>query len=155
MTTNKENLAKVFFDLSGQDFGPGAESVWAEYVKDNYFRIDNSPLYVYGVSYNDIVAVTVKEENLFFESVVKRGGYSTLRVFFKISDPNPTFIKEQLQPFVDIGCGYEGNGKRLYAIDVPPQVDVAKVIEILKDGENIGKWEYEEGYIHNPDHGSH
>jgi hypothetical protein len=82
----------------------------------------------------------VKEENLFFKSVVKRGGHSTLRVFFKISDPNPEFIKEQMQAFLDIGCAYEGNGKRLYAIDVPPPTDVEKVISLLKQGENIGKW---------------
>lgn len=143
-----DKLTKVFFDLSGQDHAPGAESVWAQHVRENEFRIDNSPLHVYAISYNDIVSVSTKENNFFFESVVKRGGHSTLRVFFKISKPDLDFIKEQLRPFLNLGCSYEGDGKKLYAIDVPPEVDIRKVKSLLEEGENIGKWEYEEGYVH-------
>lgn len=148
MSVGNEKLAKVFFDLSDTAWGEMTESVWAEHIKENQFRIDNNPFHAYGVSYNDIVSVKVKENNLFFDSVVQRGGHSTFRVFFKISDPNPAFIKEQLQPFLDIRCSYEGDGKRLYAIDVPPETDIEKVIQHLKAGENIGKWEYEEGYVY-------
>lgn len=148
---DNKKLVKVFFDLLGEKHAPGTESVWAEHVKHNQFRVDNNPLYMYGVSYNDIVSVNVRENNLFFDSVVQRGGHSTFRVFFKISDPNPDFIKEQLQPFLDMGCSYEGDGKRLYAIDVPPEVNVEEIVQHLKVGENIRKWEYEEGYVYKHD----
>lgn len=142
----KGNLVKVFFELDING-GPGSESMWAEPVKDNEFRLDNIPFFAYGVSYNDTIQVTVREDNLFFESVVRRGGHSTFRVFLKISDLETKFIEKQFQPFVDLGCSYEGNGQRLFSIDVPPTVDLKKVVDLLEEGENISKWEYEEGYV--------
>jgi len=45
--STREKLAKVFFDLSGTSSATGAESLWAEHIKENLFRIDNIPLCVY------------------------------------------------------------------------------------------------------------
>lgn len=144
----EEKLAKIFFDLKSTGWDIEAESVWGEHTRDNQFIIRNIPLHAYGVSLGDTVSVVVKENNLYFDTVVQRGGHSTLRVFLKVSESVEDFVRQQLKPFGELNCAYEGDGKRLYTIDVPPSTDVEKVIQILREGENKKKWEYEEAYVY-------
>lgn len=101
-------------------------------------------MYVYGISYGDIISACMKDNNFFFDGVTKREGHSTYRIFVNSYTKE---ITEDLKEFERVGCGYEGDGKRLFAIDVPPNVDVIKVRSLLLDGEKKGKWEWEIGYV--------
>lgn len=42
------------------------------------------------------------------------------------------------------------NVGRLYAIDISPGVDIARVYKIMEELENQGVWEFEEGHYFNP-----
>jgi hypothetical protein len=143
---SKANLIKLFIEWTDQDFGVRTESVWAEGLSANTFRIDNVPFFVYGLSCNDVVVADIKEENFFLNKVIERGGHSTLRVFFRESHQ-----KEQevlIEKLNQLGATIERAYEKLIAIDIPSNVDIDPIIELLKNGESLGAWEYEVGYVH-------
>jgi hypothetical protein len=57
-------LAKVRFDLDADDWhGHGSETLWAsplERTEWRTFRIENSPFFTQGISYQDIVSATLE-----------------------------------------------------------------------------------------------
>jgi hypothetical protein len=143
------NLVKVSFVLSDTGWGWKEESMWALHVQStDIFKLDNIPLLAYGICQGDIFRAKLSENGNFnFEEVVEHRGHSTLRIIFKekLSEDK---IKLLLQTFNDLGCNYEGNGSKLFAIDVPKDADLQSVLEVLKQGEANGVWDYEEGYIY-------
>jgi hypothetical protein len=76
---------KIAFETDGNAWhGMTAEHLWATPVGISLYRLENSPLYAYGISYQDVV---VARENagasLRFVSVQDSGGHSTYRVVLK------------------------------------------------------------------------
>ena len=140
---------KVVFDLQGSPIG--AESLWATKVWADKYRLENSPLYVYGYSLGDIVAVTEQEGVLMVSGPSARGGHSTYRVFLEagVEISSSVFVAYWTQ-LASLGCTYEGARGRLLAIDVPPSADIASVYSILENGEATGVWEFEEGHCGHP-----
>lgn len=143
----KDNLVKIFFKWTDPDRGLMSESVWAESLSSDKFRINNVPFFAYGISYNDIVSAKIKENIFIFDELVKRGGHSTLRVFFSSEDNS---MQEELFTELNtLGATVERATGQLVAIDIPPSINLQPIIELLKDGESKGVWNYEEGYIAN------
>ena len=89
---------------------------------------------------------------LIFLRIVSRGGHSTYRIRLPIgSDHN--FFLEQWLALEKLGCTYEGSSastKRLYALDIPPNANVAAVYLVLEKGEQEGIWEFEEAHYCEP-----
>jgi Domain of unknown function (DUF4265) len=79
--------------------------------------------------------------------VIKHEGHSTFRLIFK---EELTIFKqfEAITPLHELGCHFDKALYNMFAINVPPQTDLAQVVKLLKQGEEKGIWEYEEGYIH-------
>ena len=75
-------LVKVRFPLPAEDQARGveAENLWAEPVGGGRFRIENTPFYVYGVSFQDVVLADESAERLSFREVTSRGRHSTYRI---------------------------------------------------------------------------
>ena len=74
------SLVKLFFELpAGSPIG--AESLWGAKTSEGRYRLDNSPLYVYGFSLGDVVSAVEKEGILKVQRLCIRGGHSTYRVF--------------------------------------------------------------------------
>jgi hypothetical protein len=74
-------LVKVKFVLDpGEWHGSATETLWAAPVGQNQYRLENSPFYAFGVSYQDVVAAQRTDNELEFVSVVSRGGHSTYRI---------------------------------------------------------------------------
>lgn len=48
---------------------------------DGGFELENSPFYVYGVSYRDVVEAEFGTDVLTFTRVLRRGGHSTYRPY--------------------------------------------------------------------------
>lgn len=143
-----DNLVKVFFERKeGDDYN--SESMWAEGLNRDTFRLDNVPFFIYGISCNDIFDTYLKEDNFFFKSIVKRGGHSTLRIFFfkQNEEEQQIFI----QKIHDLGGAVERSSKTYIAIDIPSGVDISQVIDLCKSGEEKGLWEYEEKFIYKQD----
>jgi hypothetical protein len=116
-------LVKVaFVDEQG-----GVESLWAFDLGHGRYKLDNTPWFQYGVSYQDVVAASVRNEGLFFDEVLEKSGYRTLRVRSDEDVP-----KSLLETLVGLGCKYEGARPSFIAIDVPAEVELSAATNVLK-----------------------
>ncbi len=140
-------LVKVEFDL-GKDhwLGYETETVWADNLPGNRCRIRNSPIYIKGVSFGDIVFARKHGQKLKFRGVSIRSGHSTCRTIAENPLNDVSFLKFW-NPIESLGCTFENTaiGKRvLLAVDVPPEADIFRTYELLSEGENNGAWIIEE-----------
>ncbi|MBV9301225.1 MAG: DUF4265 domain-containing protein [Acidobacteriaceae bacterium] len=141
-----EALVKVFVNLEPADWHRyRTESLWAEPLGNNLYRIRNVPFYAMGVSNEDIVRADLKNDNLFLQRVDTRGGHSTYRFFTMEGISDEQWIP-YWEPLEKLGCTYERGTARLFAVDVPPQVDIYKAYELLDLGEKAGVWGFQEGH---------
>jgi len=152
---NRKNLplVKVTFPLGlDQWHGFETESVWAEKIANNRYRIRNTPFYAKGVSFKDIVFVKKIDESLFFESISIAAGHSTYRILLEKAVPDKVFLK-YWAPLELLGCTYESAdyGKRhLLAVDVPSDTNIHLVYDLLDQAEKDGIWGFEEAHCAHP-----
>ena len=151
---NENSLVKVRFYVGDEKWHHvESESVWAEMVENNIYRIRNTPFYVKGISFEDLVTVKEMGGILFFNSVFKHSGHSTYRVMMPIPSEENKGLKEKFieywKPLESVGCSYESTkiGRiDFYAIDVPPEANIYHVYDLLMLGENDHIWDFEEGH---------
>jgi hypothetical protein len=129
-----------------------AEGIWVNLIRPvgskAIVEVDNIPFYSRLVSYRDKIAIAFVNDAIVFDSVVERSGHSTFRVFFE----TPTGHEiEALRPLGQLGCIWErskeDNGGELFALDVPPEVDIQLVYRILEQGQHDGLWRFEYGHV--------
>lgn len=141
-------LIKVMFALGRDQWhGYETESVWAEKISPDRCRIRNTPFFVKGVSFEDVVFIKHANDEFWFESVSISGGHSTYRIIVDSNLPVETFDK-YWSPLEKLGCTYESMelSKRLLAIDVPQKTNIYDVYSRLEEGELDGVWDFEEGH---------
>lgn len=121
----------------------GSEKLWAVPLDDGGFRIEDTPLFVPGISNGDVVQAT---DGSTFTNVVRRGGHSTYRIAL---DPGavPARAGALRRRLVDVGCRIDGISERLYAVDVPAGADIDAVRSILSEGQTDGTWWYQEMHV--------
>lgn len=142
-----DSLRKVTVELPAAAWhGHATESLWAEPIATNVFKLQNVPFYAKGVSFGDVVRARPERHLWIVEIVLERSGHSTYRV---VCDP-PVF--ERRWPSLSaLGCTYERADARLVAVDVPAQSNIWAVYRSLEDGERTGEWDFEEGHCgHRP-----
>jgi len=140
MTKQELKQAKVHFRLEKDADGyPPAEveSVWADDLGNGKYRIENTPFYFYNISWQDVVSAEERDGELWYMSTVLPSDHSTVRIFFfdKCSEEQRA---EALRFLNENGCTYEGYAKDypLFAVDVPAEVDYAKVLAHLREHED-------------------
>lgn len=141
-------LVKVVFELPEDDWhGYGSESMWAEDLGGGRYRLRNTPFAVYGYSFEDVVRAEEADGRLVVAGPVLRSGRSTFRIFLGegVSVDDPLF-KSAWRPLQALGCTLESATRRLIAIDVPPDVELGRVYELLDLGKKSGAWDCEEGH---------
>lgn len=143
---------KVQFSTEQQDGWPPSsyESLWAEPVAPNLYRLLNIPYYLYGVSYGDVVEVmpSAPEEKIYWvHRVAEHSGHSTYRIFLSDTTDDAVFERWWSQ-LANLGCEYERANDRLIAIDMAPNVDVTAAYRILEAGLCQDVWDFEEGFYH-------
>lgn len=151
---SSDSKVKIFFPITEKQWHDmSGEWLWADRIGDNLYRIDNIPLYVYGISYMDFVACRQSEEEfLEFERVVDSGGHSTYRTLLK-GDKNRNDFLSYWIVLEKLGCSYESSidPEDVFSIDVPPHVDVRLAYDILLKGESDDVWHLDEGnFEHGP-----
>ncbi len=155
MSTDQESpKQKVLFELEESDHHDfAAETIWAEVLGSNAYRLLNIPLYVYGASFGDVVVAYEPDEETSFpivEEVTERSGHSTYRVFvFGGAEENQAFDK-YWAPIEAEGCSFEGqSGNKMLGVDVPPEANINRVFRLLQEGEDAEVWGFEEGnFVH-------
>lgn len=142
-TESSPELAKVVFEFKRDEWhGHGAESMWAIRIREREFALDNTPFFVYGASYRDIVKVKESHGQLVVRKVVRRSGHSTYRVF--VTDRSS--FEELKSKLEKMGCAFERATEDLYAIDVPPESGIDDVCGVLEQGKLDSVWDFEEGH---------
>jgi hypothetical protein len=125
-----------------EDESGNRETLWADALGGNLYRLDNRPWYAYGVSRGDVVEARPESPGDFpkFVRVVQKSGNRTLRLVLAKgadADPSAHAILDQLR---SLGCSYEGANPRFFAVEVPPHVNLDSVSQFLiSTGE---QWEY-------------
>jgi uncharacterized protein DUF4265 len=74
MDDSPQPNAKVLFRVPDDDGSAHVETLWAASAGDDTYKLDNSPFFAYGVSWEDVVFAPFKAEEGFptFERVVSK-----------------------------------------------------------------------------------
>lgn len=126
-------LAKVLFRVEEEDGTARVETLWAAALGDDRYRLDNSPFYAYGVSWNDIVHAPFREEEGLptFDRVMRKSGHRTVRVIFEDEVRPGSRSRDLLDRMVAMGCSFEGAQRTYISVDIPPAVDLHAVRDFL------------------------
>ena len=130
------------------------ERMWCEERGDGRYALRNSPFYVRGLSFGDVVEAGELDGALTCLRIVERSGHSTYRIF-----TNPHATEDQIQELLDklsgLHCNLEKGTERLWAIDVRPEADIHKVHAVLIQAKSDDVAAFEEGHCgHSPMPGS-
>lgn len=144
MEKRSPNLTKIVVDLPGHWAGFGGESVWAEPLGEDRYRLENVLFYAYGLNYHDVVLAKSPTPDRKPEviSVVEASGHETLRVLFKGDPP-----EHEQTPYLDeirsFGVDIERSSSIHLALDIPPSSDLSAVRDRLDEWTERGIVEYE------------
>src|SRR3989344_521796 len=128
------NKTKVFFELPENIDDAGTESLWARATDGGNLILENVPFHVPGVSLEDEITYKIKDDVLYFDKIVKKGGHSTYRILQLCDNPKENFDL-YWKPIQDLGGSYESkiDGSRvLYAIDIPPEADISRIYQLME-----------------------
>lgn len=125
--TNK-SVKIVFYDDEGD-----AESLWAEQLSGDRFRLDSSPWFQYRVSWKDIVIAKPNPADgmLEFVAVAEKSGHRTIHLTLKPSSDQSEASMAVLNHLCELGCSYEGANPGYFSLDMPPGVDLNKIRDYL------------------------
>ena len=139
---SNDPTAKVLFRVPDDDGGATVETLWAVPLGNDLYKLDNSPFYAYGVSWQDTVLAPLDTQEQFptFQSIVKKSGSRTIRVLFDlpVSRGNPS--DQVLQGLIALGCSYEGANPKYISVNIPPVVELQDVRSYLI--EHDAQWEH-------------
>jgi hypothetical protein len=145
MATESSGLVKVTFKLEpGMWHSSATETLWAQPIGPGQYRLENSPFFAFGVSFQDVVLARPEGTSLTFVEATQRGGHSTYRII-----PKPARVSEvasHWEPLRRLGCTYEEGKNGLLAVDVPPGVNIFEAYGAFQAGEDAGVWSFEEGH---------
>ena len=145
---------KVFFeppDDPAEDWHTQVESMFAFVIDEpeapdgRVYKLDNSPWYVFGVSYEDQVCAESRHEVfekpehfecdvLYFTKVWKHSGNSTYTLFLLGGrNSESQDWKEYWEQLKQVGCTYEGMNGKVFSVNVPREADLDQVEAIFED----------------------
>jgi len=123
------------------------ENVWVDLLEDGTCELRSVPFYAYDLSFGDRISVQVREGEVYFKDVIRRGGHRTYRIIVarEFDALAKAAFEQYWSPLERLGCSYEGTGAplNLFAVDVPPEVEVEQVESLLEDGHVDSTWDYE------------
>lgn len=127
-----KNQVKIRITTKGEN-----ETVWATHIDNNHYRIDNSPFFAYGISWEDIVeALPDKTGFLTFRKIVKKSGNRTIRV----ADTENNLPNDLFKDIERLGCSLEGANHKYICINIPSKIELEKAIDYLNL--NGYRWEH-------------
>ena len=158
--TARKDVSKDYMQISypvERDSWDGtvSEGIWVKPVKvlppfRAIVEVHNIPFSTRTLSCGDKISVVYKNRKVTFEAIVERGGHSTYHVLVETKNSD---VSRMLDTLGAMGCGWEGGdhfSHKIYAVDVPPEVDVDEVYDLLDKGQKEGHWLFQGGYIGHP-----
>lgn len=125
--------AKVLFRVPDDEGGATVETLWAVPLGGDRYKLDNSPFYAYGVSWQDTVFAPIDpQEGLpTFHSVISKSGNRTVRIIMDPPVAPGNHSDHVLQGLVALGCSYEGANPKYLSVNIPPDVELHDVRSYL------------------------
>lgn len=115
-----------------------AETLWAESLGSELYRLHNTPFFFYGVSYQDIVVATPAEDGMLeYQRTHEKGGHRTVRVL--VPPVRLPELGELMTAIAGMSCHSESAFNQLLAIDLPPEVAMDAICDYLTEA----GWEWE------------
>ncbi len=121
----------------------GAESMWADDLGNNRFRLDNVPLFAYGISYGDEFTAQPRENGLVFDHVISHGGMFTYRVTFNEGLSRDSDAQRLLDEAKSHAYLHSQYGDEQFAFSVRSGDDRGLLEVALEEGANRGFWDWE------------
>jgi hypothetical protein len=110
------------------------ETLWAVPLGGDLYRLDNSPFWAYGVSWNDVVeAVPDSDGMLRMKRVVEKAGHRTIRILLPRDEVSEDEAKAVLQRLKELGASYEGMNPAYIVVDIPPVVEISPIEDSLTE----------------------
>jgi hypothetical protein len=150
--TAEDADAKVWFELAPEDGWPpaGSESLWARAIASDLYELRNVPWFARGYAFGDVVRTVPGQdvEPIVVERVEWSGRY-TVRVIPLNDLPDSDAVADVVRQFSALGAECESAlpAHRVVALDIPPTAEVARIKDLLIEGEVDGRWGYDEGLI--------
>jgi hypothetical protein len=120
------------------------ECPWALDLGEGRYQLKNFPFYFYGLSYDDVFKAEPLYEDdprPYFVEVISKSGHRTARVFLGQSIKESAEAKAALDHLSGMGCGYEGNGQRVFTVNIQPHCDYDAVLAFFDSCDMIEEWE--------------
>ena len=149
----KEGYVHVIFPLSKDVDGyppVDNERMWAKKIDENVFRVENTPFYVRGISFGDLVEAKEISESVYgYIKLYKHSGYSTFRIHVGGDNIDKSkYVDSLLEKLKSFGCSTEGqDDNNLIAVNIPQEAPLQKVAEYLNSEYKLGLLDYEEACI--------
>ncbi|HVO18595.1 MAG TPA: DUF4265 domain-containing protein [Anaeromyxobacter sp.] len=138
---------RIVLDRAPDEAGPAEDSVWAEPLGSERFRVESCPFFAYGLSRDDVVRAAGPQGAgaPVLEDVLEKSGHRTLRLALADDAALETApVQRLLERLVELACTHELLRPRLVAIDVPAVADLGRVAEVLQEaaGQGVLVWEW-------------
>ncbi|MBL0124124.1 MAG: DUF4265 domain-containing protein [Betaproteobacteria bacterium] len=125
---------KVAFEVPNEDGSLEVETLRAEPIANDLYRLDNSPFYAFSVSWRDEVLALPSSDGLpTYQKVVRKSGHRTVRVWLDPPFEEGNESAREMQDLVELGCSFEGAYSRLMSINIPPNIDLTLIRKHLID----------------------
>jgi Domain of unknown function (DUF4265) len=125
------------------------ETLWAEPLGPNRYRLMNLPFVALGFSWGDIVTAKGRRGSPIVKGVVKRSGHSTYRITLQ-DGVQPEAFEGTWRGLREIGCTFERFTSRTVGVDVPPTTDIQAAYQLPEDGMASGTWWFDEVHVGHP-----
>ncbi|HLA95059.1 MAG TPA: DUF4265 domain-containing protein, partial [Pyrinomonadaceae bacterium] len=137
-----EPNARVLFRIERVDGTADVETPWAFDLGDDIYRLDECLFFAYSVSWNDEVYAPydAKEKFPVFRRVHKKSGNRSIRLILDPPYEPGNSTDQLLERLLNMNCSYEGATKRLFAITIPPEIELSSIVEFLVEQEV--EWEH-------------
>jgi hypothetical protein len=117
------------------------ETLWAEPVGPDLYRLDNSPFWAYGVSWLDVVEAHPDPDGMLrMTRVVEKSGHRTVRVILTRGVDESPEAQAVMDGVLALGASYEGMNSKYLSVDIPPGVELMTVAHYLT--ERGVQWEH-------------
>ena len=114
--------------------GEYVETLWADPLGSDLYRLDNSPFWAYGVSWRDVVEAHPDPDGMLrMTRVAEKSGHRTIRVILKPGVDESPEAQAVMDGIRELGASYEGVNPTYLAIDTPPGVELMAVKSYLEE----------------------
>ena len=123
---------KVKFDVTWNELSNSdVENLWCIFDEVNKkIFLDNIPVYKNNISYLDEISVKIKWDEIWFDTVVKKSGNKTMKLyFFRWIDEK--IIKSILKELTKLWLSYEWHWWYLFWVNIPEKNSLETVYIFL------------------------